>query len=71
MKKAEIIDREGNIISIEERQCPVCNYTGAVAIVIPGPNFEGCGDNYFVAWCLCSAVFEFNDDGLKILAKRE
>jgi len=66
----KVVDRLGNSAHIEERECPVCGYPGALAIV--DPVSEGTlHEDYFVAWCPCSAVFESNDDGRRVLAKRE
>ena len=62
-------DRLKMKMAIQERECPVCHYQGALAMV--DDQSVSRKTPYFVAWCPCSAVFELNDDGIRVLAKRQ
>ena len=67
--KFKVTDRLGYNAFIEERTCPVCGFPGALAIVDPVSE-ETTHEDYFVARCPCSTVFESNDTGRRVLAKR-
>ena len=66
-----IKDCLGVNISIQERECPVCHFPGALAMVDDQQDSKADHPGYFVAWCPCATVFELNDDGPKVLTKRE
>lgn len=69
MIQASIVDRMGEQMLIEERTCPKCEFPGALAMVCTrSPNDQ---EQYFVAWCPCGTVFEFNDDGKRILVNSQ